>query len=472
MSRYNYTNPAFCQQDEFYPTPSNPKPNQTVKTKSSPIKIHRSISTRSIPNARQEMERRNMILNGKRPVVPPKPGSKPNGLMRNTKERRTVGHKPTTQQFALVPLEELDFVSKNRYAIAPAADIELIKSKIRYTRSQDDLDRCGGSSGTESPPEAHHSFTEASDQFTSLPPIPMINQEPKLKQAFSSDFGSKSFVLFDQQSMQRYDVVPTDENEEYVDANPELIQMHNGKRHRYAVIPAEDDDEADEETCLNSEIYTSSPTRSPQKYGMLQHNQPKTLSQMNLHKSSFMLSTSRQQINFSPQKQQVYQSRPAHHQSSISIQQGIRTPTKSEIATQRLQEYLSTPRKMQLQHQVTPANSPSRYTSQILASTPKRDECTPQKLYYEPNHMKPDGRSTAVISPRVAASVYDESMSSPRKSYTESFSVRKMKNSSIILALISFMLMLCGLLNSALCLYLTVNVSSILYHCIVKVSVR
>lgn len=75
---------------------------------------------------------------------------------------------------------------------------------------------------------------------------------PPIKHAFSSDFGSKSYLLVDNNSNQRYQMIPTAEDEEIVDDNHEFIQMHNGRAHRYAVIPAENRRERDKRLWLKS----------------------------------------------------------------------------------------------------------------------------------------------------------------------------------------------------------------------------
>lgn len=59
MSHHNYTNPAFCQQSEFYPTtPTTTPHNQSLpqhrhQTVQQPPRVHRSISMRSVNHHQQ-----------------------------------------------------------------------------------------------------------------------------------------------------------------------------------------------------------------------------------------------------------------------------------------------------------------------------------------------------------------------------------------------------------------------------------
>lgn len=361
MSRHNYTNPAFCQNSEFFVSPSQRKlqhqqpHNQhhastySINSNSSAFRIQRSESTRSF----------NFKRDG---PLPPRPGPKPSG-----------------SRYALVPVEELADVDRDRYAIFPA--------KM---------------------PSERNLYDRPDDTYTSLPPILHTPEQPKMRPAFSSDFGNSFVMMVDSKSNKRYAVVPQADDEDYVDDNQEIIQMHNGKAHRYAIIPTEE-----EETCLsNSDLNKPLQTSTPQK----------------------------------------------HYQSG--------TPIRNEAATKRLHELLSTPVKTPIKRaQSIPRNihsTPKRYQSQQLygenrVSIHRKQELLPQRLQYErpPPPLPPmDKRTTAIISPRLANTSMDITSTTKDSSYPQ-----KIVNASITLGVVSLILTVGSFLNSGLCLYMIAHVS-------------
>ncbi|XP_058452033.1 uncharacterized protein LOC131430828 isoform X2 [Malaya genurostris] len=446
MSRHNYTNPAFCQQSEFFPEKKN-----SVSTRSafiSPAKIQRSELTRSYNriSASTLVRQSSFACHGQeklsRNVLPPEPGPKPTepGIhgkyasstsiiaprysSSSTALDTSIGIKQSIGQYALVPVEEISLNDKSKYAILPES---LIKS-TRIIKSQDNLDRYSSTS------ELNDEQINLFDQFRSLPPLsspPNAINQNRLKNAFSSDFGSKSFVLYDQKSNQRYEVVPTEDNEELVDPNHEIIQMHNGRAHRYAVIPAEDD-----ETCLTEESNIS--------FKRPQHPIRENVGD-NFSKS---------QRNLTPQRY-----------SSADTS----SPKRNALATQMLHELLNTPRR----NECTPNTSPQRLDvhPKIIASTPKRNEFKPQKLIYDPyTHQQKAraklhklqceaaARTTAVITPRLNVNgTYGEtspSLDQIDKSW-QNASFQKIAHASATIGAVSLMLILCGFMNSGLSLYFT-----------------
>lgn len=116
--------------------------------------------------------------------------------------------------------------------------------------------------------------------------------------------------------------------------------MHNGRPHRYAVIPTEE-----EETCLNGEI---NPPYAP-------------------------INSRRVSPQRTPQKVQQMK------QTLLMHQQQIITPKKNPLATQKLHELLSTPQKQFVRQNsipLTPRNSPYRINT-IHASNPRLVSSTP-----------------------------------------------------------------------------------------------
>jgi hypothetical protein len=346
-------------------------------------------------------------------------------------------------RYALVPVEELGSRNQGRYAVLPPRTASKFISK-----SQENLDRFDD--GTEDDgDELPHNY---SDQFASLPPISSPKKESNgMMPAFSTDFGSKSFILFDQKNHQRYAVVPTEENEEIVDENHEIIQMHNGKAHRYAVIPTEEE----EETCLDGDVKKPLPAVPPAYVAAINRNR-----------------------RTSPQR--TPQKHILQHQQLDSMPS---TPKKNPLATQMLYELLSTPPQKpspfmrQNSTPLTPKNSPYRARQQHHASNPRlnRQEFSPQRLEYDQKvrmasttTLNLEHRTTAVIQPRQlqsTASIYNETTipattaeEPPEKSWNKNLKSHKQAIATI--GFVSLLLMLCGIINSGLCLYMT-SVSSI-----------
>lgn len=412
MSRHNYTNPAFCQQSEFYPNTSNSVP------KKSPIRIYRSESVRSFKQTARFKQQQQQVLPPKPPKLGPKPQLNLSSRYAEPPVRNSGEKNVASFEYALVPLTEIPSSNKGRYACIPADDVrKLQQSTTRFTRSQDDLDRFSS---------LPVNINEHDDSFTSLPPCP-TQDNSRLKAAFSSDFGNKSLILVDQNSHQRYAIVPTEEDEELVDANHEIIQMHNGRAHRYAMIPTDD-----EETCLSSEIEMS-PVRNTNNYATIRES------------PRYQPSHHYQQQQRTPQKD-----RPPP------------TPTKNTLATQKLHELLSTPQKTQLQRQgSTLKSTPNRYNPPVISSTPKQSEFVPQKLRYEQHPTQLEQRTTAVISPRLASlAAYSETSSTVDNKSWKNLSFQKITNATATIGAVSLMLILCGVMNSGLCLYMISEVSN------------
>lgn len=410
-------------------------PSKTVVNvvSTTPSKIQRSESTRSfnigamvtpprkLGFQRAASERKQLFKNAD---IPPKPGPKPKkyGSITSITTASTIG------KYALVPLEELTSSNKGRYAVLPETEVEMIAA-ARIVKSQDNLDRCVSHPINERP------AMNLSDQCMSLPPsINSTAIEGRLLHAFSNDFNdSKSFIFQDQKSMQRYEVVPTEENEELVDPNHEIVQMENGRVHRYAVIPADE-----EETGLN--VIMQDP------YSVINDRQRSPLKKPGT--ASF---------GQSPVRYQHYQSRDPNNL----------TPRKNPAATQMLQDLLSTPQKQGRQMSTTPTSTPLRRLPppppqpRLTSSTPK-NELAPQRLQYEMHASRTDLRTTAIISPRLQSqqSIYSKTTTtdSSRKSW-DSVQAHKSNSASMTIGAISMMLILCGFLNSGLSLYVISKVS-------------
>lgn len=391
--------------------------------------------------------------------LPPKPGPKPPAQPRVSRERKNTAP-AVAEGYALVPLADLPMASKGRYAVLPANEAQMAHSNstMRLTRSQDDLDRLSHNFILDNEDDEEEDCDEEEESFMSLPAISERQETArKIASAFSTDFVNKSMILVDQTSMQRYAVVPTDDDEEVVDANHEIIQMHNGRAHRYAMIPTDE-----EETCLSGEFETSSVQRS--YYGSVRSVQAAAVPSQQRHDNvakNFEYSKHRVQ----PNKKQNFV------EPQNKIQRQAETPTKNPIATQKLHELLSTPRKTQehLQrhgsyHTIALKTPEQRYRSQVLYSASKHAEFRPQKLQYEPKQELPmekfENRTTAVISPRLQQSIYNDTTISSGLDKTWSHeSFQKVASATATIGIVSLMLLLTGFMNSGLCLYIVTVVS-------------
>uniref|UniRef100_A0A1I8PL11 Uncharacterized protein n=1 Tax=Stomoxys calcitrans TaxID=35570 RepID=A0A1I8PL11_STOCA len=590
-TKHNYTNPAFCQNSEFYPVPSAAKNsnsalfaaatkqehvesiynrslqisfNNNAATRyngggdgSGPLRMQRSTSTRSVamkrttvkqtdnastynskpPTIHQQLHKQQQQYEQQQqqqqqqvqPAVPQRPLKQGPQLNRSLEPFET---RSGSGRYALVPVEELSQDFNSRYAIVPGpTPPPMMKSRSsssttlaqtrRYAKSQDDLDRY--SSQLQLDQDEPHSFHEdpsVAGPYASLPPvletgklqpkrrislqnrqnsqqnlptpskikhafsISLQNRQnsqqnlptpSKIKHAFSSDFGSKTFLIVDKNSNQRYQMVPTAEDEELVDDNHEIIQMHNGKAHRYAVIPAEDEDDYEEgndqeETCLSNPDLNQSQNFLP--------------------------------IGYEQTRTPMRTSTPQKGISMSNLASYPNTPLKNPQATKMLHELLSTPRKTPVQqmnrsNQSTPRNNV--YASQRelriqyaqqgqqinFSSTAgqtqappllprKNSNLSPQRLHYEivkpvvtpPLHQS--DRTMAVIQPRVAGPIYphieEEDCSSIQgKGNNNNSYPQKIVSATITLAIVSLMLVLGSSMNSALIVYMIAHLGRAFY---------
>ncbi|XP_075148856.1 sanpodo [Haematobia irritans] len=568
-TKHNYTNPAFCQNSEFYPVPSankavaaktttNPygqkEPVEAIYNRSlqinfngnattrydsrdgnGPLRMQRSMSTRSvatkrttttaaankteqnIPTIHQQLHRQQQQhyerqqQQQQQSTVPQRPLKQGN----HTHVVEPFEMRSGSGRYALVPVEELSTDLNSRYAIVPgpaslgptptksqdSRSYSSLATTRRYAKSQDDLDRY--SSQLQLDPDEPHSFHEdpsaAGGPYASLPPvletgklqpkrrISLQNRQgsqqnlpapTKIKHAFSSDFGSKTFLIVDKNSNQRYQMVPTAEDEELVDDNHEIIQMHNGKAHRYAVIPAEDEDDYEEgndrdqeETCL------SNPDLN--------------------HSQNFL------PVGYEQTRTPMRTSTPQKGISMSNLASYPNTPLKNPQATKMLHELLSTPRKTPNQQMNRSNQNISRnvYASQrelriqyaqqgqqinfspaggatVGNSVPpilprKNSHLSPQRLHYEtvksPSHH-PSDRTMAVIQPRVAGTTYphieeEEDCSSihGKTGHNNSSYPQKVVSATITLAIVSLMLVLGSSMNSALIVYMIAHLGRAFY---------
>uniref|UniRef100_A0A182TXK5 Uncharacterized protein n=1 Tax=Anopheles melas TaxID=34690 RepID=A0A182TXK5_9DIPT len=469
-SQHNYTNPAFCQQSEFYTPPKTPGMAGSLMSVAATTTTSSSMATRRNEQLTRSYNRiSSKIVNRQHSIASfdqrtraggsPMPG-KPLVNARLLDRYGPVGGNGTQQQqqqqpqslgggstsgsrYALVPVEEIPFNVVRKYSVVNETQLSLGVTSSA-SRSEEFLDRVGsvpnlngggrmivrdpnrngtlnrtqeaavGEEENDDREDDDGGVHNLSDQFRSLPPMmsshsTALDQHSgsRLKNAFSSDFGSKSFILYDQRNNQRFEMVPTEEDEELVDDNQEIIQMHNGRAHRYAIIPSIADDE--DETCLsNGGVMDEPPTAI--------HRTPSSLSQQQQHCGGVSaVSVSRRETPNPP--------KPPGKAGSVTStpskvhpgqQQREETTPKKNAATQKLHELLTTPQK-----------------------TPKHEKPLPLDPEKQPASWatSPDG--------------------------TKSW--RKMANASATIGAVSLMLILCGFMNSGLSLYMTAKLGREFY---------
>ncbi|KAH8406941.1 hypothetical protein KR222_000890 [Zaprionus bogoriensis] len=497
MSKHNYTNPAFCQNSEFYPVPSSSRldvesiynrslqlnfnavsrtaappltPNRDPRE--GPLRMQRSMSTRSVTRKQYQQQQHQQQQQQQQ---------QQQHQQKQLQQQQQLQKQSTSGRYALVPLEDLGgpgFLA-NRYAIVPG------QAAQRLARSQDNLDRYSSRHGLQSDEEPHSFHEEPHQQqqqqqqetqFASLPPTlnalppkPTLAPAPKIKHAFSSDFGSKTFLIVDKNSNQRYQMVPTAEDEELVDDNQEIIQMHNGRAHRYAVIPTDvDDDELTEESAdaLQQETCLSSSELS-QQYGMRTSTPQQRNAAAATRALHELLSTPRK-MQPPPRLAHSTPRNAAHHEQ---LQR-----------ERRLQLYQS----QQLINMQQQSSSSSTTTTVSVAPSPalplRQQRLSPQRLHYEtvkPAAMQappqqqqlPADRSMAVISPRVQQQQQQQQQEldlsslhgkSQRNNNNNSYP-QKLANATITLAIVSLMLVLGSTMNAGLIIYMIAHFGKSFY---------
>lgn len=454
----HYTNPAFCQKSEFYPQNislnENDDFNKPTQSEFLSIAARDALVFRS-QNLGIRAHKSQQQINQRQ--LPPKPGPKAIKFNINTEyplkealpQYRNSETKTQHNGYALVPLDELPTTSKDRYAILPASQAHIMHSNsLRLSKSQDNLDI-----------DFTESAYEEEDSFTSLPVFTTLVDNRKLIPAFSSDFINNTFGSSEQNGTQRYTIVPTDDDEDLVDSNHEIIEMCNGRAHRYAVIPADDNERYRPVECG---VRPSKLSKSQSfDVGSIQKKiiRYETPSKTNENGCSAPATDrhANPSLNIKTHTPTL---------ASQSMKEIPNTPTKNLNATQKLHELLSTPRKggtERLQrcgsYQTIIQRSPNQIQLHQLDTTQNRTEFIPQKLKYESRttlSQNIEHRTTAVISPRLHQQMAFSDANDKQWSH-ESF--QKVENATATIGIISLMLILTGILNSGLCLYMVTDVS-------------
>uniref|UniRef100_A0A1A9WN32 Sanpodo n=1 Tax=Glossina brevipalpis TaxID=37001 RepID=A0A1A9WN32_9MUSC len=511
MSRHNYTNPAFCQKSEYFSSPPakrnghiddiynrslqsnyNIKANKALPDScDGPLRIQRSMSTRSVLRHKAVSFNNPPKRDQQQKVTIASSGFASNSTVASFDRRGGSG------RYAIVPVEELPTNNNQNYAIISDPNSLDFCLDGRYAKSEDNLENLNSQTQINPEDREPHSFHEdprayscnssslnANETSNSSKKSRIFLQNrqqpsqnlnsPNIKHAFSSDFGSKSFLLVDKNSNQRYQMVPTAENEELVDDNHEVIQMHNGKAHRYAVIPTEDNDDEDD--------YDIS--HDPENNNTEEET---CLSTTDLNKSHHQRVALNGERNRSP----ICTSTPQKLLSGPNCSSHPNTPMKNLAATKMLQEILSTPPRnvmMQRSFRSQPNTPRTNYiwSSQRDLNRPhsdvprKNSQLSPQRLYYETvkqpmaltQTLKQNerDRTMAVIQPRLATSrqihseIEEEDCNSIQaKSLDNNLYPQKIANATVTLAIVSLMLVLGSSMNLGLIVYMIARMGKSFY---------
>uniref|UniRef100_A0A182SYV9 Uncharacterized protein n=1 Tax=Anopheles maculatus TaxID=74869 RepID=A0A182SYV9_9DIPT len=454
-SQHNYTNPAFCQQSEFYTPPKTPGMAGSLM----------SIAATTTSAA----TRRNEQLTRSYNRITSKIVNRQHSLASFDQRAQYVNETQLSLGVAGTGSRSEEFL--DRIGSVPNLN-DKARNQARFCAANG-MNRTHAEHGNEEDDnDDDDGVHNLSDQFRSLPPMMSSHStaldqhsNSRLKNAFSSDFGSKSFILYDQRNNQRFEMVPTEEDEELVDENQEIIQMHNGRAHRYAIIPSIADDE--DETCLSNGT-DEPPTaihRTPSSLSGHQRDAKGTPAALVSRRETPKpyIPTSGGSVTTTPSKVQ-----PSREE----------TTPKKNLATQKLHELLTTPQKPPNPQWRGYPSSPSPFTATTPNTTPRRGAATgggPPAIMvsstpkqHQPTLMIP---TTAIISPRLNSDIYSEKpLPDPQKpgSWGESLpngskSWRKMANASATIGAVSLMLILCGFMNSGLSLYMTAKLGREFY---------
>lgn len=409
MSRHNYTNQAFCQDEEQKIRRSHSVRSVRRYPTVEPIKQHESFRLYDGNNCTAEL-----IEQPSHPIhsVSVRPNTLRNHTNGSTSHVGMINHPNIGSRYALIPME---FLKKSHGTVYGSTTSCLSRSHENLFNSREEMN-------------LHNITIDGSNNFSSLPPLEMRNQsKPKtnigLKPAFSNDFGSKSFLTLDN----KYYIIPTEENEEIVDENHEIIQVHpNGETHRYAVIPSSPESE---NANNDQNMQMNTPTRKK--------------SSNNYHHANY-------------------------NQSSIPA-----VPARNSPATQKLHELLSTPLKnprplSRTSTYLSPRKTTSTPCKQLTSSTsPRKINFDQRSLFMASSTtLNFEQKTTAVIPPRVnsAAPIYNEcSTAAFNSDMNESTFKKKLETHRQTIALIgytSIILIILGVINSSLCIYLTYILSN------------
>ncbi|KAB0804275.1 hypothetical protein PPYR_01245 [Photinus pyralis] len=399
-----YTNPAFCQNSEYYnnyPLTTSPSPIKNL----SPTRNYRNVRQSPVgalsPSRTTDNTYHNLHDN-----LPPKPGPKPIKFNcdnedyheQNFYEEMLVDGNGTVKRKKLVILPSPDTINGNYDSPVPNHNLQWVNS-----------DRQNGNRYAIVPTQSD---------------VQNHQRSPKTRY---------EYIHLQQHSSTQ----PSPHKKEY---SQESYELSHRRMHRYAVIPGDEETEL----CTSIDKYETA-----YKYATVP-KQPKSPYKPNTRYEYIDC------IDDPPPREEV------HTIKRITSPIAVKKATNLQ-ATQKLHELLITPQKTaQYPPRLTSPHSPRKPTDPFVASkiTPRKHK-TPkvqQKLNFvlSTHQRVPDKRHTAIVAPICSSpvqSVYSETTFSNKSESWMNISGQKQPVHTT-LTVAAVMMILCGGLTSGLCFYM------------------
>ncbi|KAK4884769.1 hypothetical protein RN001_001040 [Aquatica leii] len=412
--RNYYSNPAFCQQSEFY--------HYSLQSSRSPQKgVTRSHSVRQSPvGALSPTHSADNNFDNLQGNLPPKPGLKPSKLECNNDSYEEQSF------YEEILVDDNGLIKKKKIVIVPTVDNRNGNFLPRYQRVSNDNYQCQ----IKDLEDKHNG-----NRYALVPTDENIQSNTKNQK------NRYEYTQF-RQGNGNYNLSPS--KNRYLQ---ESYELGHRSVHRYAVIPG------DEETDFTTDDrYEICQENSRLKYAVIPQ-QPKQTRQTRYEYID--------SINDFPENA-IQQ--PKQMTSPITVRKAENLP-----ATQKLHELLTTPKK-------TPVKSPQQMTStnflnksivsdpfvtpnKILRKTSlDRNPKAQQKLNYvlSTRQQHQDKRHTAIVTPICSSpiqSVYSETTYSNKSESWMNLSGQKQPVHAT-LTVAAFMMIICGGLTSCLCFYM------------------
>ncbi|KAF2900226.1 hypothetical protein ILUMI_05961 [Ignelater luminosus] len=442
-----YSNPAFCQQSEFYNYSLCKSPGKSL----SPQRNQSQTWIRQSPVGAQSPVR--VSDNNSQNVrdLPPKPGPKPAKYISNNEQYQEQDF------YEEMIVDDTGFVKQKKIVIVSSSN-----------------DNKNGNSRYACVPQNDNQIQQQNNG-NRYAVIPSVIDEDLSRNHVTNQKNRYEYIQIQKQDTNHNQ--PISKN----DYHEEEFELGNRRVHRYAVIPAEEETEL---TSSNKGRYDACSENSTQNYRYAvvpryqKPNQQRRYEYIDSIQDNYEQSPRRVQ-----EERCVQNGNNSQLLNRVTSPKAVRKPA-NPYATQKLYELLSTPPKSyQIQHSQTPqkVTSPHSPRKPITPSstdpfiTPRKTphkvmrEKTPkaqQKLNYalSTRQTAQDKRHTAIVTPICSSpvqSVYSETTYSNKSESWMNLSGNK-QPVHVTLTVAAVMMLLCGGLTSCLCFYM-VSVMGRLY---------
>ncbi|XP_018327725.1 uncharacterized protein LOC108738691 [Agrilus planipennis] len=466
LQHHYYSNPAFCQQSEFVNISSKSPPRALSPQRSlrqSPVGAHSPGELQEVP----------VTING--------------GTKLTTSNGRYVCYGDNNVNIStLSPKQDNDedFEEQEFYEEMTVDDNGLVKKK-KVVVVSNHLDVKNGNGQSYRYVRVPDNNVNVNNNFQSRQNVPANRRSYAQMSYTDDDIVNSNSTL----QKNRYEYIPMKGREirrsksftsppKRKQYDVEEVPVGNGKVHRYAIIPMEDETEL----CDNSVL-----SQSPQKllrqehYEVIQDNGRYEYLPLPYQKCE--------------EEQRIVQSQPVHNSSPHRQNNGtnqsnppslrrVTSPASvrkggNAVATQKLHELLSTPKKTSQRSSsashtpqgMSPVHQTLSYLPQLVPVTksPFITSLSPlnnnkplrkapkaqQKLNYalSTRQMTKDQRHTAIVTPICSSPVQSETTYSTRSESWMNVSIHK-KPVHATLAAAALMMVICGGLASGLCFYM------------------